>query len=1346
MTEPSSSPMTGRTRTRWWKYLLVALLAIVLVVGGVAWYASTQSFQIMVRHRLVAELEKITGGRVELKSFHAVPFRLRVEVRDLTIHGKEAPGEAPYAKFDSLTAQVKIISVLGAEFAFDSLIVVHPVIHIIVYPDGSTNQPPAAEVRASGKNPVEQLFSLSIGRMEVRRGELLWNDQKLPLDFVAQDVSAGMLYSFLQRRYESTVKVGKVDTKLTDYRPFAWSAEAKFSLAQDQLDIQSLTLSCEKSRVSAHGRVSNFRQPKVDGDYAATLDLGEIAAITRQRDLRYGLLDVRGKGSWSLDQFTSQGKLSLRDFDWKQRGLMVSRANINSDYWLSNQQLRMTKIEGRAFGGVLVGDLEVTNWASQAGPAASAKNGKAADEQRGVLRLRFQDLSLSALASTLATPARPLNRVNLVGAAKGSTDVRWRGSPRNAEAQIGIDVVPPDRVSGSQLPLTARARAVYRSRPEELVVSEFSASTPASQLHVSGNLSSNSALHIVASTRDLNEWTPIIQAFRGPEELAIALHSEGDFNGSAAGRISSLSFAGHLRVTDFDSLIPATAHTPEKTVHWDSLSANLLFAPNRFSAHEGKLRHAGAEIAFDLTAELMDRQFSDHSPFTAHLVVHEGNLAEIENLLGYSYPVDGQLNLVLQASGTRSNPHADGHLQLMHTTIQRQPIDRLVSDLRFADGEAEFNNIELDDYRGQVKGSGAYNPDDRSFRFHLTGNSFDLSRISQLQGRRFEIGGSMDFRAQGSGTLDAPIINTDVMLHDITLDRERAGDFEISAVTQGPDLRLSGRSQFKESELTIDGRVRLHDNFDSDLTLKFARLDVDSLIRLYFGGRLTGHSGIAGTFNATGPLREPRSMNVRGDLNQFFIDVENLKLENSGPIRFAVKDRVFTLEQLHLLGDLTDFTAHGSAQFSGDRELDFRADGRLNLKLIETFNPDFTSSGTVSVGLNVSGNVADPRLVGRLNVVDGSLSYADIPTGLSGINGSLSFNQNRLQIETLTAHIGGGLINLGGAVTYYDEKPNFDLTAQAQDVRLRYPPGVSSTANADLRLVGAPHAAVLSGDITVTKLALTPGFDFASYLERSKQSASVPNPNSLLNNIKLDVHVVTTPDLQMQTALAKLSGDADLRLRGTAERPIVLGRVDILEGEVSFNGAKYRLDRGDVTFTNPVRIDPVLDLQATTRVSDYDITLGINGTAEKLNLTYRSEPPLPSADIIALLAMGRTREESAALQSSTSDSQMASNLILSQALNSVVTNRAQRLFGVSRIKIDPQGIGGETSTISRGPLVTIEQQVYNNLTVTYSTNVSQSSQQIIQAEYNVTRNISIVALRDYNGVVSFDIRVRQRKK
>ena len=82
---------------------------------------------------------------------------------------------------------------------------------------------------------------------------------------------------------------------------------------------------------------------------------------------------------------------------------------------------------------------------------------------------------------------------------------------------------------------------------------------------------------------------------------------------------------------------------------------------------------------------------------------------------------------------------------------------------------------------------------------------------------------------------------------------------------------------------------------------------------------------------------------------------------------------------------------------------------------------------------------------------------------------------------------------------------------------------------------------------------------------------------------------------------------------------------------------------------------------------------------------------------------------------------------------------------MSRVKIDPQGLAGETSVV-RGPQVTIEQQVANNITLTYSTNVEVSNQQIIQAEYNITRNISIVALRDWNGVVSFVLKMRRRKK
>jgi translocation and assembly module TamB len=60
--------------------------------------------------------------------------------------------------------------------------------------------------------------------------------------------------------------------------------------------------------------------------------------------------------------------------------------------------------------------------------------------------------------------------------------------------------------------------------------------------------------------------------------------------------------------------------------------------------------------------------------------------------------------------------------------------------------------------------------------------------------------------------------------------------------------------------------------------------------------------------------------------------------------------------------------------------------------------------------------------------------------------------------------------------------------------------------------------------------------------------------------------------------------------------------------------------------------------------------------------------------------------------------------------------------------------------------VTIEQQVKDNLTITYTTNVAQTSQQVIQMEYNVSKNVSIVAIRDQNGVVSFDVKIRRRKR
>jgi translocation and assembly module TamB len=115
--------------------------------------------------------------------------------------------------------------------------------------------------------------------------------------------------------------------------------------------------------------------------------------------------------------------------------------------------------------------------------------------------------------------------------------------------------------------------------------------------------------------------------------------------------------------------------------------------------------------------------------------------------------------------------------------------------------------------------------------------------------------------------------------------------------------------------------------------------------------------------------------------------------------------------------------------------------------------------------------------------------------------------------------------------------------------------------------------------------------------------------------------------LSFQNAFAKLAGDVDLRLRGTLASPSLLGRVSITEGSALIAGTRYELERGDITFTNPVRIEPVIDLSATAHVEDYDISLDLHGSPQKLSVSYRSDPPLPEADVVSLLALGHTASQ-----------------------------------------------------------------------------------------------------------------------
>jgi len=146
--------------------------------------------------------------------------------------------------------------------------------------------------------------------------------------------------------------------------------------------------------------------------------------------------------------------------------------------------------------------------------------------------------------------------------------------------------------------------------------------------------------------------------------------------------------------------------------------------------------------------------------------------------------------------------------------------------------------------------------------------------------------------------------------------------------------------------------------------------------------------------------------------------------------------------------------------------------------------------------LNVTGTAQAPAAQGRFEIKNGSIAYIDLPNALSEINGALVFNQDRIQIETLTAQTGGGAVQFQGYATARNHQIGFDVNVHGDDVRLRYPPGISSTANMDLRFAGTNTASMLSGDVTITRLAMSQNFDFSrGYFELA--AAQQPKPTTV---------------------------------------------------------------------------------------------------------------------------------------------------------------------------------------------------------------------------------------------------------
>jgi translocation and assembly module TamB len=1349
---------------------------VVLCFVSVAWYLTSDSFREQIRRQVVSQLERATGGRAEVGRVEWHLAHLRASLQNVTLHGLEAPEDPPLLHIDQIDAQLQIFALLGRGLHFRSLVLHGPAVHLVFYPDGRSNQP-APRVGFSGTRTglLDDIFDFTVSDFAVQDGVFQINERRIPIALHAKNVAANLGYQTDPGFYSGKVRAGQFDTAWKDFQPFASAVNFDFRLDHNALAISSANISSGKTNITIDGKLTDFVKPQVDARYHAKLDLQQAGTVARMAELKSGILQVEGSARYADGRMTSSGKVQLTDGSWIHPDVHARSVSGTANYELDDNRLQINHILASVLGGSVSGEMTVLHWSVpprehgvNAPPGAKAAgHTMAAREQEASARFTLRGLQVERIEALFATARLPLSDLHAGGVVDGSVDWKWLGTAADSELRLRVQAVPTASPGAGEIPVNAQLQGVYSFRRRNLQIDHAELHTPASHLTAVGNWGADHLdLAVGASTTNLHEIQPLLDA-NGAGHLPIQVMGEASFQGVVQGATTLPGVNGHLKLSDFTTIVRASSadvpqselvkaiHKKGKTntvrrepttnenskavrFHWDSFDGYVAFAPENASVRGAVLKSGNTRIELGADTSLLRGKFTDSSVFHADLRIQDARVEEMQSLVDVNYPVTGSLNLELKMAGTRQDPRGSGTLTIRDGTAYGEPLESLSTELMFSGREASFRNLRAVSGDAHARGSGSINVSTEEFRFEAQGSGIDLLRFPILQTSKVKLTGLAEIDARGSGTLSAPVFDGHAQIANISLGAKHEGNLDITFATEGQDLHLNATSQFVTAKLTAGGTIRLGDPFISDITVNVGNVDLQP----FLVGVARGHSSIDGTLHLTGPLRHPAALNARLEIPRYESKVEGVTLKNSGPIVATYADGTATLVALRLLGDGTDLSASGTARLSDGQELRLRADGQVNLKLLQSFDPEIVSYGRTLVGVRVGGTLREPALRGRISIEHAGISYVDMPNGLSDLNGSLVFNEDRLQVEKLTAHTGGGDLAIGGFIAY-GRSVSFNLTATGKDVRIRYPEGVSANGDADLRLAGTLQNATLSGEVVVNKFGLNPRFDFAYYLTRSKQQPTTPNPDSPLNNLHFDVRVVSASDLQLETSLAKITGDVDLRLRGNAFRPVVLGRISIVEGDITFNGTKYRLDRGDVLFTNPTKIEPVLDLEASARVSDYDISIGLHGTSEKLNTTYRSDPPLPTADVFALLAFGRTTDQAYTAPQSSAYTESASSAVLGSALNAAVGSRVQKLFGASRIKIDPEVGGAGNNPNAR---LTVEQQVSGNITLTYITNLAQSAQQVIQFQYNVNHNVSIVGERDEYGVVGFEVQVRQRKR
>jgi translocation and assembly module TamB len=1278
------------------------LLLVVVLLAAAVWYLYRPTVQRQILERIIPRVEEYLGREIEVGSIHYNLYPLWLELRDVRVGGPRR-GDRPIltarrvyvlAELRRLRQPILELQEVRAEG-----------VEVFVHRFGdNTDNWPRPQRRARRERPWE----LDITSFTITDGKFYFEDEAVEVDLTASHVRVallGMGGTDLQGR----VVVEQVDLQLPRARPYRAAVSGKVAVHRHGLEILVARAVSPEATVRGTGVVRWKGDKRVDLEVSGSVSAEVFEQLGYIEDQVEGWFQVAGTFGWKPGVWGFRGETRssrLRALNWELTDVEGSVLGDRNAIWADVDRARYA-------GGDVRGWVEVT---LPQGPR----------RDRGDRHTRLE-LHLDGVDAERFLDDSRIPVGDLAGALSGSLEYRFRETDWRHGSGVGELRVAGKLQEGHGLPLAGTV---------PFVIERGAVHSQAVRLEAPGQVITAAARYEIASEVGAIDYR-IESADLGP--LAHALPVPAAVDG---GTPLWLPTAGSGELAGTLHLRPRRVATELRLALLDAVARGLSAerVGGVVELTSDGVERLQLELSRGASAALIAGAipFTAGSPWTLDLDLARWPAEDVAPWLAFPLPVTGPFTGSVTLAGAGDSTSGSVAGEAAPATVFDVPLTHLRAQLEWDANALQVNELTLVAPAGELLVAGQMALPGNELALTVVASGLDLAR-EPFAGLGGDLSGTVSFAGEMGGTLDHPGLTGDLVAEGLAIEGRELGDSGRAVLGidwAGDALRAQG-SLLGLARVSGGGFLDLD---RMDLTFDVELADLGALAGLGPAGIPETTGSAAGELRVEGPFASP-DLDLR--LDRLEATVGGRPLTADEPVRLRLAEGRLWLDALHLVdaGGSTEVIAAGSAGLATGEALDLRLQGAVDNTWLAPWLPGFEITGTTDVLATVRGAVGAPRVNGQAAVRPGArVTSPALPQPIEGVEAVVLFYPDRLVVDTFTGEMGGGTVQASGGLDWPRPGEPVDARFQiaARGVSLRWPEGWQLRGDGDLVWTIAGEEQLLRGLVTLDRALYLRDVEIGlvqlleRFFRRTRQE--VGSADEDLADVHLNLQVRAPGTVRIRNNLADLRATAELTVRGSVARPLVFGELETEPGgRLVYADNDYRVERGTLTFANPYRIEPLLDLEATTRVSNYDVRLSLFGGLDRLNATFSSDPPLPDLEVLSLLlsgSPGRRGDERTQLgrpeESSTAG---AEGLLLGQAA-SLLTDRVSNLFGFDAFRVEPLSRSGESVSSAR---VTVGKRLSSSVYLTYSYDPSSTGGQRFQVEWQVAEGLLVLLTQEQDS-------------